>query len=440
MSRDSDDLGKSISGRVLTASGEPVEGADIQAYSNSESHTVRTRADGYFRVHGLMEEEYSFYAHHDRYPLATAFAIVVGTEDLDLVFPKWIEISGKVIAKAGTPIPRFQACVVRKHMVDSRYRHQHCLEEFADDEGRFTLRTEHYNDLHLVVCGTGYARAVVDLSDPNPENPIPPQRIVLSPGQIIQGRVRTPDGQPVAGAHVAPIGETVVVHELPHSASVVTDAAGEFQIADRPSKECRIAAVGPGYACGVASAAPGAPPPQIELLRAGTVEGKITVGDYEVNHAWVWATNASHPHGRYYSEVADDGSYRLLDLPVGDARLNVHASTAGGFYAALTVDVEVREGSATHAVIPFVSGDARLEGTAHFPQGRQLAVDLYVRVPSEHGPQRQIGSTNNEDRFSFEGLPSGPVQLVKVVVENGKRVKQTRDVVLEPGKTTTIDF
>lgn len=105
--------GAVIEGRVVTADGEPVVEAFIQASEQSDSlyggHSIsahaRTDAEGRYRITGAPIGLATIVVHHGDTPrLRKSLEVKPGSNTVDLVLERGFEISGQVVGPDGTPI------------------------------------------------------------------------------------------------------------------------------------------------------------------------------------------------------------------------------------------------------------------------------------------------------------------------------------------------
>ncbi|HEY5651804.1 MAG TPA: carboxypeptidase-like regulatory domain-containing protein, partial [Acidimicrobiia bacterium] len=231
------DPSRSIAGKVLTESGQPVAGVELTASAlrlfqpgegsekGEEAAQTATGGEGSYRFEQLPRGEYKIHsAATDRYAAAQT-VVRTGVDFANLVLPekRRLWVYGSVSDSEGEPLANVQVVSRGRpdEMVATDYAGRYVLEMSVAGRGR---------DYELRFSRDGYRRQALSL---------PASRVVgrdevrldarMEPVHslaTVAGRVRSSDGAPVSGETVLLLGSA------PGSTShhALTDEAGEFLI------------------------------------------------------------------------------------------------------------------------------------------------------------------------------------------------------------------
>ena len=144
--------GKTVRGRIVDVSGEPLEGVGIIArrwrgQSDRLGLGMKSKADGSFEIADLPADEVQYDFHKDGYMSVENFAMTAGAKDYVVTLKPPLKISGAVVdADTGVPIDRFDLIeghdfedgrspfwqrVMAKHMSGGKYEAEFSQEGFA---------------------------------------------------------------------------------------------------------------------------------------------------------------------------------------------------------------------------------------------------------------------------------------------------------------------
>ena len=350
-----------IAGIVLTPQGEAVPNADVRYTGRLRGSTwsgnFHAGEDGRFRHRVGILGEHDFQAHDEkaRWPDATALAVQPGTQDLVLQFPmpRWIEIS--VRDAGGAPIREFSASVVssdrRRTILPAK------IEPHENGRTRVLVPGEPFV---VDVRARGHGDAVLGPWSPDAAPASEGCKLDTLPG--VRGQVRA-GAAPVANAKVslfeiaAPTtkiarnGFVTRFHPSPED-STTTDEQGFFQLDpsrpggndtdrffQREATEARSFAIlceAEGWSIAELSPleidpAAGVDGLRIDLVRGGTIEGKVLT------------TPGKDPAGTVVGIDRHDGHPRTLR--VGPDGLFKFERLTPGRYLVERVDDELHPGN-----------------------------------------------------------------------------------------------
>ncbi len=98
--------GAVVEGRVLSATGKPVAGAEVNVMSPDNAFSATSDGDGHYRLEGISPGVHLIEATHKGYPpVRRQLAVRPGDNALDLTFEEGsTQISGRVMDQAGAPV------------------------------------------------------------------------------------------------------------------------------------------------------------------------------------------------------------------------------------------------------------------------------------------------------------------------------------------------
>lgn len=224
-----EDASLEISGKVTNESGAPVAALltlDRLRYPGSAAQsTGSTAVDGTFRFRGLDEGFFRITASAPGYAEVNVDDIPSGTQDLSIVMPGGLTISGTVVSSENIPITEFEAAVIHTGVsvyatafIQSPFKH------FSNPEGAFSLEVDEGRyDVIARAPGFAMGRARVGAvgSGAGAEGVL----VVLEKHPPVSGRVIDSEGRPVVGA-------AIFLGELPGGAEYITDFAAAYSGAE----------------------------------------------------------------------------------------------------------------------------------------------------------------------------------------------------------------
>ena len=370
--------GRSIRGRVVDATGQPVAEAYLAAYAAGPSASrmpmsATTGADGVFTLRGATPGSYSVQVSHDRLGNAPKTPVTVTTDDdpdpLELVLPASGRIEGRLVDEDGAPQAGITVQLTETHWARTLTR----------DDGRFVfegLIPERYV-VSVPRDAKELARTIVTLEAdgiPSLELTIPARAGKIS------GVVVDEDGGPVRDAIITALPD--VAERGPHSRSalraaadfgrgrapVLTDDDGRFTVAVTPGRPYTVLAQRRGGGDALASAVAEGSEVRLRIAPLGTLAGRVLdPAGKPADALLVTARNVDTGEIRRESFLFDDGGFRFESLVAGHYEL-VAQATQGR----LRHEVDLRAGEGVEDL------DLRLVGGVTV---RGQVVDLHSGAP-----------------------------------------------------------
>jgi protocatechuate 3,4-dioxygenase beta subunit len=326
-------------------------------------------------------------------------------------------------------------------------------------DGSFSVAGLDDGEYSVSVTREGYApKNVASLAVKGPEETRWPP-IALAPGTAVAGQVKNAQGQPIPGAQVLAIGES-----LSRPKDSVTDGDGRFRIAGLAAERALILSVSAdGFASVQRSVTPPAEDMSLVLKSTGTVRGRVEdaathnpVTDFTISRQagggggggfQLQIRNGQIGNGTR-SFQSTDGTFELTDVPPG--KWTVQAS-ASGYRPANVSAVEVSEGEVREGVVLSLKAGGTLAGRVLDPRSGTGVANASVTWRSQGsvgggggggapmgffgGASNNITSTDADGKFSFDGLPEGKVTLT---ASHTDYLEATQDV--SPDQQQSVDM
>jgi 5-hydroxyisourate hydrolase-like protein (transthyretin family) len=427
-----------ISGRVLGADRQPLEGAAVavepQASAASGSAAGgRTDDAGEFALDSVPPGPLRLRVAAEGWKPKVLEGLEAGPgesiEKLEIVLERGAALAGRVLDARGRPASEAFLEVEGPGagpMTAARID----ISAQADGDGRYRLegiepglrRIEvHWRDRRLTrELEVAPGENVLDLR--------------FEGGTEVSGRVSDGAGNPIAGAQaalVSPAGPPRM------AASALTGVDGTFQMTDVPDGSYQLQAEARGYATSAADQAvevAGAPVTGLEVqLSAGAaVRGRL-IG-LEPKEAAGAQVSALQETKRLFSAgiVRPDGSYEIQGLMPGDWKIS---AVAGGSGRTAEATVEIDGATAEEHLDLELKAGLRLTGTVL--RAGQPAAGMHVSVRPLKAGSLGVATTNHEGRFELAGLDPGPYKI-SVAVANGS--SQSRPITLADDDDIRIEI
>ncbi|MBI5365309.1 MAG: sigma-70 family RNA polymerase sigma factor [Planctomycetes bacterium] len=219
-----------LHGQVLDDRGRPVEGATVDGPS-FVGRRAKTDSTGRFVLDGLREHEEWLAIWID----APGFVRLrrdfqdrkVPAEEVRFVLERGLELQGRVVDEAGTPLPG--ALVFLGDSANS----SDAAPTIAGEEGRFVIRRVPRNEKHCGASLQGYAPVLRDLDLPGHGEFRAEVVLVLGPGLTARGAVVDDRGAPIPEASVY----VCVTNDYLDISAGKSAADGTFTLAGIPERE-----------------------------------------------------------------------------------------------------------------------------------------------------------------------------------------------------------
>jgi hypothetical protein len=301
-----------LAGRLRDASGEPVRGAAVAAFSASvEEHPpivlyTHTDEEGHFGFQQVEDGAYLVSARGDsgvKSPPVTARA---GDRSIELVLEEPATLTGRVIDDRGAPLAAFTIDGVLQN----------------DPDGRFSLPMMTAGPQKILIAAPGRAPLLHRVRvRPGARRVL--GDIVLGAPREIRGRVtESGSGEPIAGAHVFVARSLDQINNAAHGGGIdllptaVTDAAGEFTVS-APQGEVPLVVQHARYQQAVVEVVEGQDRADTALERGATVRGRVLDVAGRPLEASIFFDGPTPVMARSRA----DGSYEASGLSPGDYRV-----------------------------------------------------------------------------------------------------------------------
>lgn len=324
-------------------------------------------------------------------------------------------------------------------------------------DGSFAVAGLDDGEYSVSVTREGYApKTVASLPVKGPEETRWPP-IALAPGTAVAGQVKNAQGQPIPGAQVVAIGES-----LGRPKDSVTDGDGRFRIGGLAAERALILSVSAdGFASVQRSVTPPIEDISVVLKSTGTVRGRVEdaathnpVTDFTISRQaggggggfQIQVRNGQVGNGTR-SFQSTDGTFELADVPPGKWTIQ---ATASGYRPANVSAVEVGEGEVREGVVLSLKAGGTLAGRVLDPRSGSGVANASVTWRSQGsvggggggnpmamfgGASNNVTSTDADGKFGFDGLPEGKVTLT---ASHTDYLDATQDV--SPDQQQSVDI
>lgn len=199
-----------LAGTVTSVTGEPIEGAAIEAWLSTgqgRSVNTRTKSDdvGAFEFTDVPPGQFNLVASHPEYMRNTTVKATGGDVSISVVMQPRSAVHGQVVdASTGSPITRFT--VQLRQAIDGAAGTTQGLEQtqkrVEDPEGRFKIFAPTAGNYLVEAIAPGYADTYSDPFDATLGSDAVGITVRMTRGGTIVGRVVDGNGKPIAGAVV----------------------------------------------------------------------------------------------------------------------------------------------------------------------------------------------------------------------------------------------
>ncbi len=394
--------GQTVRGIVKAATGEPVEGVRISLESThggvSDTYQLELKSgkDGRFEWDGAPDEALNFCFLKTGYE-AKRRQTLKPNEDNVITLRQARKIEGRVLdAATEQPVTKFRVGSGRCYGTDSFYADYPGMKDYADANGRFTLRVSEEETGAVQAEAADYAAQVEPL--PEAQNGVVQVVLRLKPSAALRGVLVTADGAPVAGATVAiRSGPGDPMLSLRNSRLedggrrgkvVTTDAAGEFILPSPPESGTVIAVGEAGF--GAAPAQQVRDSGRLVLQPFGRVEGTFKSRGQPVAGQQftlsMWDTGIAFDWGQYRATTDENGRFAIDKVPSGEGQVvRLVRMSDNSWTHNYGADVTVRPGQT--AQVALGDSGATLTGRIRFETppaaGEKLSVEggLHTVLP-----------------------------------------------------------
>jgi hypothetical protein len=421
-----------VRGRILDASGNPVDGAAVRLVSPRPPYLVvretKTDASGAFSLAHVRQESVRVAADRDPDGIVTSAELRTGrgqTTEVTLVLSAASTVLGTVVGADDKPV---QGVALSAEGVPWNVRRGS-----SDAAGAFRLTTVPLEATTLVAMARGFRTERVALAAREDGTELTLRvRLVAAPG--VDGDVRDPDGKPVKARVVACEGQ-------PEESRIVSGDDGTFQL---PASTIGCDAFAEHDEHGLSDAGPVVEGRHLSLrLKAGgSIEGVVVEsGGAEVPKFEVGIESFSTPRGRTLRGGAKKsfedarGAFRWDKLAPGSYVLT---AAAPGRPPARSAPIAVTSGVETRGVRIVLTRGGTVAGRVVDESHRPLSgVEVRFDAVSIVLDNTAGSSTDESGQYRLEGAPAGPFTLR--VRKDGFRARMISGLRVAEGGSLTQD-
>ncbi|MCU0724418.1 MAG: carboxypeptidase-like regulatory domain-containing protein, partial [Planctomycetes bacterium] len=406
---------RELTGRVLTADGDPLAGVSVWARSIPDP--VLSSADGRFRVLGLPPDPFDLVifglpGEDGGWQPRVIPGVVPGGPALEARLERGLLITGRVSLAGEGPIDGAE--ITGTSRVAGLDGAANVLSSAARSgpDGRFVLSGLPPGpcELRAHVRGLPWQRrrwsATAGARD---------VEIVLGVGQPIRGRVFGLSGEPVAKTRI----KATIESDESMSWEAETNAEGVFEFGNLDPGNYRITATPPSGAAPatVGGIAAGATEVEIRLSEGLAVLGRLLDGDGQpIPGVAVWSGGEFDPASRS-GMSGEDGRFRITGLAPGAHSLELRP-TEGGYRLRRPVEAVAGEGEVRLEAEEMLT----IRGVILDRDGSPVRTSVYI---SERDPMDGIRS-GDDGSFCFRGLEDHEYVLQVFGPEGQSVVVRTR--------------
>lgn len=428
--------GYSIAGTVVDDSGAPIAGAQVTAESGELLSLVdprydgaRTGDDGAFALTGVAGGKLRVIARHPEYADASTETLEVSSDldGLKLVMDRGGVVAGRVISKAGEPVPWAQIVLRPAGTSNNWQAGGQPRGGRSDKDGTFEIKGLPRAKLDLVASSDEASSELVEV-DLSERDRIEVE-VVLAVTGSIAGRVIDAEGEPVAEVQVVLMpdwtsGIDARRFALRNVQTRTTDGGGSFrftglsdgQFVLRPTRDASNPAV---YRAGGTKAKTGDTGVELVLLADGGVKGQVvsergeSVGGFTVTVGFPPGHPVADPRGEFELQGLRPGTYDLkirgadfaektvADVEIEPGKTGDVGTIKVAIGRTLTGKVLAAGGSAV-AGATVVVGKQLVGSSSSVTMSSQTSTDEMM------GIRRAV--TDSSGRYRIRGL--GPAELV----------------------------
>ncbi len=392
----------------------PIVGATVvpiidmhQARGRFMKRAVATDADGRFRVRGVNPEWGAIVVHPEHkthyIPCKDPVAIRRGEHWIDLQAGKKEVVRGIIRDDEGRAVPGASVSAWEQTTTSAQ-------------DGRFTLNIPppDYTSGEIQFKKPGFGDHEMQIQLPVADE----LSVVLVPRFVVEGTVRSSQGQPLSSYTIA-VGPKLEPNHWDCVSQDVRDPAGHFSVAVKDSGSNRVVVKAEGHAVweGAVAVARKAAPVAIQLqpgvklsgLVARPIESRSPLEATLIPNPKEGFENLTPEEGRDLStlkaKVGEDGSFHFDHIRPDGYQLRIDGKDITPVQ--MLIEVEAREVDVGSLQ---VIGTGRIVGTLHRAGGLEESPWPLAEIHLTSEPARQREShvvTGEDGRFVFENVPAG---------------------------------
>jgi protocatechuate 3,4-dioxygenase beta subunit len=416
----------SITGRVVTAAGEPVIDAYAGAMTEGPPIETRTDATGAFRLDGLPPGivNVSVATTDGKNPVERQ--IKAPAEGVTIELLPTVRISGRVLAKGGGAIRDFQVAVSPPRG-DGYWSGPDVSVDVHDADGRFVLDDIQVRPAELIVSAPGHVAGRVALQLEKGRN-VEGVEVTLERAATIQGRVTDESGAALDRVHVGHQGTGA------HIDDATSNANGEYVLDGLPLGETTLGFSRRGYQSMSKTLELAAGETRLDVrLAVGRVLTGQVVDDRGAPVADVLIEAFSENAGGSFSNATTDSAGRFRLEGLGPFLYRVSVSRRG-FLAPEPQSIDI--GKTSDVTIRLQSG-ATVTGRI---TGLDLAQFREVSVSAAAVGRTAQASMDASGRYRLEGAPTGKIGIRAFIRGVTSRMSELVEIETANGGTYEVDI
>lgn len=389
--------GAVVEGRVLSAAGEPVVGAEVQLVDVESFFPATSDGDGHYRLEGVPPGMRTLQADHGSYrSIQRQLEVRMGSNALDFTFDEedgTHRISGRVVDQEGAPVANAHVYVERE------IGYSDPLSSMSAADGSFTLSGALDGTYWIYASKAGFARSRDGQTVVVSGRAVDGVEIRLGRGGSIVGRI--------LGLEFTQLSEvTVEIAFNEQSGQVMPD--GTYRIDHVEPGEVRVVASlsgGARQAEGDVVLEPGVAEARLDLEfgKGFILTGRILINGEPAKGERLFLMHATKPSTRW-GQADHEGRFRFDGLSGGDYRLDLINRRSGFPEREIEISadrdllIELRTGS--------ISGRV-LDAAARRP----LANATILATPGEAEGETEEATTDSRGVFVLRDVAEGRWKL-----------------------------
>jgi len=420
-----------VAGSVVDARGRPIERVELEAAPAGvrlPSAQIRTRSDarGRFTLGGLdPAKSWELRAVRRGFLPATLTMAdlkpLSSRSDLRIVLQPGRPTFGTVVDEAGRPIVGAEVSLLPAEGTgesDFASHREIVARAASDPKGHFEFDMLPAARVDLEVRALGFVSTLVrGLAVASGEGAFDLGSVVLTSGEILEGRVEDPQGRPLDAASITVqrVDPTAVrlawSGSPPQGGETVTRADGRFEVRGlRSGEPVDLLVKREGYAARTVTGfrPPLEEPVKVVLSPALRISGRILD---EKGDPIAAAQAVLRRDDGIAGVGSTDGEGRFTLEAVPSGRLALDAS-AQGYLPVRMEKIEMADGVSLEGLEIVLPRGAALEGTVFTPDGSPAAGAMVSALPAPGGRMSALfvmpeTRTESDGRYRLEGLPKG---------------------------------
>ncbi|HEY7698148.1 MAG TPA: carboxypeptidase-like regulatory domain-containing protein, partial [Vicinamibacteria bacterium] len=354
------ETGLAISGRVVSASGSPIAGANLYAFPSfrpgmaavrDRTFEADTDEEGRFILAGLSEGSYNVHVEAAGFAHSNPAVAATGQTNVTITLKPAGSIRGTAVDPEGRPVASLHA---EARSPDER---GFSLVGGAGEGGVFVVETVPEGEYAVQITAPDFLPGVVSSVRVTAGSVTELGTVRLRRGGRIEGTVVNASDEAVPGATVRALSLERSPYIYGGDEAVATDRLGRFRVGGLADGVVQVVASHPGYAetrlekVSIDSSS-GASEVRIVLRRGGAVEGYVRGREAaDVAGRRIQASfegGARRPWDAPSAETSEDGYFRIEHLPPGKVTVALVQVEPASMYAIQTREIEVREDETTY--------------------------------------------------------------------------------------------